>query len=219
MSATKWRQSFWHLTEVPQNIPTSTTNLHLNYNNITKLKRNDFAQLTMLQSLWLQENCLTEIEDGAFNGLEKLEVLWLANNCLEELRDGMLSGLNSLKSLNLGYNKLSNIDSETFVAVPRPLEINLWGNNLRCDDGLRRFQNEIDAGTIMSVPTRLVDKFCNNASLDYTHGPYPLENDGIDCKCTDSTECFHFLSVKICKFFIYWSSLPTNILVFHDTHF
>ena len=151
VSATRWNQGFKHLPEVPQSIPTNTTELILSHNNITKLKRNGFAQLTMLEGLWLHVNSIREIEEGAFKGLEKLELLDLDSNCLEELRPGMFSGLHSLKSINLRFNKLSSIDNETFVGLPRPLEINLWGNDLKCNDGLRRFQNEMDDGTINTL--------------------------------------------------------------------
>ena len=85
----------------------------------------------------------------------------------------MFSGLNSLKILNLGYNKLSRINSEPFVGLPRPLEIKIFGNRLACNDGLRQIQNETDAGTILIQDARknvsLVDKFCHDGVTDDTH--------------------------------------------------
>ena len=144
----------------------------------------------MLEEPWLHENCIREMEDGAFNGLWKLEVLQIDNNCLEELREGMFSGLNSLKSINLRFNKLSTIDNETFVGLPRPLEINLMGNNLTCDNGLRRFQKEIDAETILTDRRSLVHTFCDDDA--FTDDLYHHEHNDIGCKLTDSIECFQY---------------------------
>ena len=108
----------------------------------------------------------------------------------------MFSGLNSLQYLNLAFNKLSSIDRETFVSLPRPLEISIWrmwGNDLECDDGLRGFQNEIDAGNmVLEVKMEsLVDKFCDddahkdNINTDDTHSE-DVYTDDRDCKCTHS---------------------------------
>ena len=64
---TIYGQQYTNITEVPPDIPDNTTTLYLGFNNITKLKRNDFVHLTMLKELFLQGNGLREIENGSFN--------------------------------------------------------------------------------------------------------------------------------------------------------
>ena len=149
VSATTFRRTRTDLTEVPTNIPDTTTVLDLSHNDIIRLKNNDFVNLALLEELYLKGNCLREIEHGAFRGLGNLVLLALDDNCLEQLRYGIFSGLDSLKRLYLTANKLTSIDNEPFVGLPRPLEIGIWENDLTCNDGLRQIQDEIDSGTIV----------------------------------------------------------------------
>ena len=173
---TTFRRTRTDLTEVPANIPDSTTVLDLSHNDITRLRTNDFVNLALLEELWLTGNCLREIEHEAFNGLGNLVLLALDDNCLEQLRHGIFSGLDSLKRLYLTANKLTSIDSEPFVGLPQPLEIGIWENDLRCDDGLRQIQNEVDNGTIVikdvTPSVSLIDKFCDSEPTD----------EDLDCK-------------------------------------
>ena len=65
------------LLNIPDNIPSNTSNLNLQSNHITTLKANTFLHLNVCKNIDLSINAVRTIEKGAFNGLVILQKLHL----------------------------------------------------------------------------------------------------------------------------------------------
>ncbi|XP_056003736.1 leucine-rich repeat-containing protein 3B-like [Ostrea edulis] len=63
------------LKEIPTDIPKNTTELYLQYNQITKIPEAAFSDLVKLRILNLQWNQITMIPETAFSGLVNLQDL------------------------------------------------------------------------------------------------------------------------------------------------
>lgn len=94
-----------NLTEVPEGIPTDTTVLSLNGNNITELRPGVFKYLTLLKHLDLSNNNINELKIGLFEGLNNLETLDLSGNTIRyknaSIPDTVFEPLKKLTRLNL----------------------------------------------------------------------------------------------------------------------
>lgn len=119
------------LRDIPENIPTFTTELRLNDNVIVKLKNNGlFSKLTNLNKIDLRNNQIVEIEDGAFRGATQLTDLLLTENKLKEVRPKMFGGLKILKTLMLRTNLLTCISNETFSGLESLQLLSLYDNRI-----------------------------------------------------------------------------------------
>lgn len=93
------------LTAVPKDLPSSLTDLHLDYNKIAKVESEDFLRLKSLQSLWLDFNQIKFVENGSFAGIPKVREIHLDNNKLKKVPPG----LNNLKYLQVIYLHANSI--------------------------------------------------------------------------------------------------------------
>ncbi|XP_051551401.1 asporin-like [Myxocyprinus asiaticus] len=93
------------LTAVPKDLPSSLTELHLDYNKIGKLEAEDFLRLRSLQRLWLDFNQIKYVENGTFTGTPKIREIHLDNNKLKKVPPG----LNTLKYLQVMYLHANSI--------------------------------------------------------------------------------------------------------------
>ncbi|GBM42199.1 Protein slit [Araneus ventricosus] len=77
------------LRDIPENIPSYTTELRMNNNAVQKIRTNGFfKKLQHLNKLDLSNNEISEIEDGAFHGANQMTDLLLTENKLKDVRSG-----------------------------------------------------------------------------------------------------------------------------------
>ena len=139
----------------PQELFSEHTNLqelYLDRNRVTELRKGMFNNLHFLISLRLQSNQMTTIEGGTFSHLFRLERLDLSQNLLTGLIPGIFHGLESIRFIGLSSNRLTTVSSEVFEELPRPLEIGLYGNPMRCDQNLCWIKHEQDSGSLYTSP-------------------------------------------------------------------
>ncbi|XP_016121980.1 asporin-like, partial [Sinocyclocheilus grahami] len=91
-------------------LPSSLTELHLDYNKIAKVESEDFLRLKSLQRLWLDFNQIKYVENGSFAAITKVREIHLDNNKLKKVPPG----LNNLKYLQVVYLHANSI---TYVGV------------------------------------------------------------------------------------------------------
>ena len=101
-----------------------------------------------LEYLGLYGNNISSIEDNTFVDLKRLKFLDLGSNHLESLSPGTFCGLESIKELRLGDNRLPSLPQDAFIHLPRPLELDLYGNQHECDTALCWLRQEELNGTI-----------------------------------------------------------------------
>ncbi|XP_078685807.1 leucine-rich repeat-containing protein 4C-like [Branchiostoma floridae x Branchiostoma belcheri] len=107
-----------NLTKVPNRIPERVVYLNLHSNNISKLIKNQFANLPQLHTLQLSANTISEIDNDAFVGLDNLQILELFYNSLVVVPSGALKSLINLKELWLGGNPIVCLDAYSFSYLP-----------------------------------------------------------------------------------------------------
>ena len=117
------------LLNIPDNIPSDTTNLDLVSNHITTLKPNTFLHLNVCKNIDLSINAVSTIEEGAFNGLVILQRLQLNKNDLTKLNASIFLPLETLKSLYLGTNSINMIEVGSFSEMKSVYDIHMGENN------------------------------------------------------------------------------------------
>ncbi|XP_070557318.1 leucine-rich repeat-containing protein 15-like [Ptychodera flava] len=105
------------LTEIPSGIPTSTTFLRLDRNQLTYIENDSFTGLSSLTDLYLYSNRLEEVAAGAFTGLSRLGILYLYSNSIGELPETVFHGLDELTYIHLYNNKLSCLPENLFLGL------------------------------------------------------------------------------------------------------
>ncbi|XP_075911853.1 uncharacterized protein LOC116957317 isoform X3 [Petromyzon marinus] len=118
------------LSEVPQNVPSNTSQLDLQGNQLRTLPTNAFENLSVLKSLHLIDCELSIVKPGAFNGLSQLTYLYLQNNSLKSLPIGLFDGLVSVTYLYLDYNQLDSICSGIFSPMKKLTGLYIRYNHL-----------------------------------------------------------------------------------------
>ena len=107
-----------------------------------------FTGLESLQQLFINHNEIQTIQAGAFLGLNQLKNLELGFNGLDKLRAETFAGLNALERLSLVGNGLTTLDYINFAGIPRPLELLVSHNPLRCNSDLCWLKYEEQKRTI-----------------------------------------------------------------------
>ncbi|KAI8509606.1 hypothetical protein Bbelb_120340 [Branchiostoma belcheri] len=131
------------LSSVPQDLPTTITELRLDRNAITTLSQSDFSSnnihsieadtfndTTKLRYLELQYNNISTITAGIFVGLGNLQGLYLDHNQLTNLSADMFEGLGNLRQLYLDNNQLTNLSADTFEGLGNLRQLYLDNNQL-----------------------------------------------------------------------------------------
>ncbi|XP_071792808.1 slit homolog 2 protein-like isoform X2 [Asterias amurensis] len=119
---------------VPDNIPTYTTELRLNENDISRISADGkFVNLINLNKLDLRNNRISIIEEGAFQGASNMFELNLRTNRLTCIGNETFIGLKSLRLLALYDNGISTITSGAFDSLKELSTVNLMGNPLNCN--------------------------------------------------------------------------------------
>ncbi|XP_078658326.1 uncharacterized protein LOC144903784 [Branchiostoma floridae x Branchiostoma belcheri] len=118
------------LTSVPQDLPTNTTELLLQSNQITTLSQSNFSRYGSLEILELGSNRISTINDQTFYPLSNLSSLNLAFNRIPILTPGTFTGLGNLEILNLRRNDITDIPAGTFNPTPQLITLELRNNRL-----------------------------------------------------------------------------------------
>ncbi|KAK3600848.1 hypothetical protein CHS0354_014213 [Potamilus streckersoni] len=124
------------LTSVPQNIPSDTTELYLDANQIANLST-EIVHLTQLKRLDLSNNKLVSLQPYIFANLTELSTLILSYNSLQCVADTSFAGLRNLRILSLHGNDMSSIPYGAFKDLVALTHIALGGNPLYCDCELK----------------------------------------------------------------------------------
>ncbi|KAM7045214.1 toll-like receptor 7 isoform 1-T1 [Molossus nigricans] len=117
-----------HLTEIPEGIPTNTTNLTLTINHIPSISPASFHQLEQLVEIDFRCNCVPirlgpkdnictkrlQIKPRSFSGLTYLKSLYLDGNQLLEIPLGLPS---SLQLLSLEANNIFSINTSNLTEL------------------------------------------------------------------------------------------------------
>ncbi|VDM52071.1 unnamed protein product [Angiostrongylus costaricensis] len=119
------------LSHVPANLPSSTTELRLEQNQITIIPPKAFHNLRKLKRLDLSKNNIVEVAPYAFYGLQSLNSLVLYGNNLTDLPIQAFYGLNNLQLLLLNANQLRCLRSGTFDPLTKLNLLSLYDNQIK----------------------------------------------------------------------------------------
>lgn len=128
-----------HLTEIPEGIPTNTTNLTLTINHIPSISPDSFRRLTHLEEIDFRCNCVPfllgskvnvctkrlQIRPRSFSGLSDLKALYLDGNQLLEIPQDLPF---SLQLLSLEANNIFSITKENLTELANIEELYLGQN-------------------------------------------------------------------------------------------
>ncbi|XP_062842610.1 asporin [Trichomycterus rosablanca] len=101
------------LTAVPKDLPSSLTELHLDYNKIAKVEVEDLIRYKNLKRLGLGFNQIKFVEDGSLANIPKIREIHLDNNWLKKVPPG-LNTLKYLQVLYLHENSISSVAVNDF---------------------------------------------------------------------------------------------------------
>lgn len=120
-----------NLTLIPNYLPSTTTEIRLDKNNLRRVHPYQFFGRFRLNLIDLSENQLGFIEENSFHGLNQLRVLKLSDNNLQILLGYEFRDLSQLEELYLDDNKIQFISNLTFSSLINLKVLNLLNNNLR----------------------------------------------------------------------------------------
>ncbi|XP_046380795.2 toll-like receptor Tollo [Haliotis rufescens] len=118
-----------NLTTIPPHLPTGTTELLLDQNNIRTVQQHIFLGLSNVLVLHLNHSNIHHIESRAFIGLKSLQILYLNDNYLTVIGSDVFTGLTNLTYLHMENNRLSWVESGSLSLVPNLLYLNLQYND------------------------------------------------------------------------------------------
>ncbi|KAI3369759.1 hypothetical protein L3Q82_024586 [Scortum barcoo] len=136
------------LTAVPKDLPSSMTELSLDYNKISKVEVEDFIRYKNLQRLGLGFNQIKFVENGTLVSIPNIREIHLDNNRLRKVPPG----LNSLRYLQVIYlhgNKISSVGVNDFCPIRPSVKKNLY-------TGISLFANPVKYWEIQPATFRCV---------------------------------------------------------------
>ena len=150
-----FRREYKGLLHVPSDIPSRSTQIHLNHN-ISNITNNPFIHNTVCTTLSLDYNKLVEIRASYWVGLWALRLLSLQTNKIQYIWPSAFSNLPMLEGLYLIENQLQTLAANIFVPSPHPLqlEMSLQRNPLKFDSRLCWLQEGVTDGWILGVKLR-----------------------------------------------------------------
>ena len=146
---------FQKLIHVPKEIPQDAWKIYLNNNCITDIESRVFAKNSKCTNLRLDRNRLTEVRKEMWTGLVALEWLSLEHNDIEIVYPFAFADLPNIKGLYLDNNKLTILPGNIFsLKQILVLEIlTLHRNDLKRDE-LNWLQKLCDGGQIQQYTIR-----------------------------------------------------------------
>nr|XP_046236683.1 asporin [Scatophagus argus] len=136
------------LTAVPKDLPSSITELSLDYNKISKVEVEDFIRYKNLQRLGLGFNQIKFVENGSLARIPNVREIHLDNNRLRKIPPG-LSSLRYLQVIFLHGNKISNVGVNDFCPIRPSIKKNLY-------TGISLFANPVKYWDIQPATFRCV---------------------------------------------------------------
>ncbi|KAL1007823.1 hypothetical protein UPYG_G00092120 [Umbra pygmaea] len=136
------------LTAIPKDFPSTITDLHLDYNKITKVEIEDFFRYKKLKRLGLGFNQIKFVENGTLASIPNIREIHLNNNKLKKVPPG----LNSLKYLQVVYlhaNSISSVGVNDFCPVRWSLKKTLY-------TGISMYSNPVKYWDIQPATFRCV---------------------------------------------------------------
>ena len=150
-------------------IPKTTKRLDYSNNQLSKITRNHFQGLNLLESLHLHQNKITAIEDDSFKDLANLTSLFLNGNKISSITKSTLRGLFKLESLlmenlNQGSQHLKIADGA--FSDLNNLEVLILNDNKMqhfSDDTFKGLNNlkylSFNFGMVSSISSKALDMF------------------------------------------------------------
>ncbi|XP_039440093.1 protein slit isoform X3 [Culex pipiens pallens] len=125
------------LKEIPKSIPSETTELYLESNEISMIQMSRISHLKALTRLDLSNNKISMLSNHTFANLSRLSTLIISYNNLQCVQQYALAGLKNLKVLSLHGNHISMIPDGSFADLQAITHIALGSNPLYCDCSLK----------------------------------------------------------------------------------
>ncbi|XP_037346254.1 asporin [Pungitius pungitius] len=136
------------LTAVPKDLPSSITELSLDYNKIAKVEIEDFIRYKNLQRVGLGFNQIKYVENGSFASTPGVREIRLENNRLKRVPPN-LSSLRYLQVIYLHGNKISDVGINDFCPVPGGVKKNPY-------TGISLFANPVKYWDVQPAAFRCV---------------------------------------------------------------
>ncbi|PAV56282.1 hypothetical protein WR25_15709 isoform A [Diploscapter pachys] len=168
------------LTHIPSNLPSQTTEVRLEQNQISYIPPKAFQNLIHLKRLDLSKNSISEVAPRAFEGLKNLQSLVLYGNNLTELPSEAFSGLSNLQLLLLNANQLHCIRRGTFDPLHNLNLLSLYDNQIR-SISLATFKNLTKLQTLHLAKNPLICD-CNLMWLSELQSEKNVETSGARCE-------------------------------------
>ncbi|VDI60497.1 Hypothetical predicted protein [Mytilus galloprovincialis] len=189
--------SFEGFTQIPNNIPSTTTRLSLSENSITSIEDHVFDGLTSLEALFLHRNNINSIEPDAFGGLQSLQILDLRENSITSKDLLSLAGLTSLSELAMESDPLVCCSMAEFVVDGGWSD---WENStcsVTCGEGTttmtRTCNNPIPSGGGNNCSGESIDTASCNLGIPYQNLTEEeklfLRNAHLDVDGEEENEC------------------------------
>ncbi|XP_070212275.1 protein slit-like isoform X2 [Littorina saxatilis] len=119
------------LTDIPDNIPESATEIRLEENHITQIPSRIFADMKKLRRIDLSNNQISFVAPDSFSGLHQLSSLVLYGNKITDLPPGVFNGLTSLQLLLLNANKITCVRVDAFKDLHSLHLLSLYDNKIQ----------------------------------------------------------------------------------------
>ncbi|XP_063963527.1 slit homolog 1 protein-like isoform X4 [Lytechinus pictus] len=178
------------LPTVPDEIPTYTTELKLNGNEISRISADGkFLHLPNLKILDLRDNRISVIEDEAFQGASSLVELMLRSNRLSCITNETFTGLKSVRLLSLYDNAISTIMPGSLDSMKALATLNMLGNPLNCNCHLSWLPDYLSARQIITGEPR-----CQEPSALQDTPIQTLQRDQFTCEGNDHNSCLPSLA-------------------------
>ncbi|CAL8241725.1 unnamed protein product [Gadus morhua 'NCC'] len=158
------------LERVPRGLPRRAKTLMILHNAISEIGRNDLIFLYTLIELNLSYNRLTnsKLNRDAFRKLRVLETLDLSGNALQAVPLGLPR---SLQVLRIKDNKLSSVPDGALAGLAKLKEINLSDNQLKLNSVYQGAWMELSSLTTLDLSGNLLSHIPSDLpeSLEYLH--------------------------------------------------
>ncbi|KAA8593684.1 asporin [Etheostoma spectabile] len=136
------------LTAVPKDLPSSITELSLDYNKISKVEIEDFIRYKNLKRLGLGFNQVKFVENGSLASIPSIREIHLDNNRLKKVPPN-LSSLRYLQVIYLHGNRISTVGVNDFCPIRPDVKKNLY-------TGISLFANPVKYWDIQPATFRCV---------------------------------------------------------------
>ena len=107
------------------------TTLNLSSNKIKEIPAGLLDNMTNLVNFYIEYNYVSEIPENLFANNKKLDWISFASNQLKQIKANQVSDISSLTILDLSSNEISDIDSNAFRGLSKLDDLGLMENNLK----------------------------------------------------------------------------------------